>query len=138
MRGGHAMRGGTSRPMSYYRIAVRYLSSMGSSPVTVICVCALCRAGHARGRARCGVGGVRWRLGGGGASSLVQCAVPLPVGPEPRRAAVAGVVPLASWRAGVLVPVRHRRGHDEVARSLGLSEVEYDYRDRIARRPAVV
>ena len=76
---------------------------------------------------------MRWRLGGGGASSLVQCAVPLPVGPEPRRA----VVPLASWRAGVLVPVRHRRGHDEVARSLGLSEVEYDYRD-IARRPAVV
>ena len=77
---------------------------------------------------------MRWRLGGGGASSLVQCAVPLPVGPEPRRAAVAGVVPLASWRAGVLVPVRHRRGHDEVARSLGLSEVEYDYRD-IVRRP---
>ena len=44
MRGGHAMRGGTSRPMSYYRIAVRYLSSMGSSPVTVICVCVRCAA----------------------------------------------------------------------------------------------
>ena len=78
---------------------------------------------------------MRWRLGGGGASSLVQCPVPLPVGPEPRRAAVAGVVPLASWRAGVLVPVRHRRGHDEVARSLGLSEVEYDYRDIVRRVP---
>ena len=70
----------------------------------------------------------RWRWGLQSLHpSLVQCAVPLPVGPEPRRAAVAGVVPLASWRAGVLVPVRHRRGHDEVARSLGLSEVEYDF-----------